>query len=109
MAIVNPDNEATILSLFVKILFIFRQRGEGEKTETSMCGYLLHAPTGDPARNPGMCLDGESTSNTLAHRPALSPLSHTSHGPGHSLSLKKWREGRKEGRREGRKEKKEKK
>ena len=50
-------------SLFFKdfYLFIFRERGKwGRKTgrETSMCGLpLMHHPTGDLARNPGMCPD----------------------------------------------------
>ena len=35
---------------------------------------------GNSARNPGMCPDWESTSDISAHRPALNPLSHTSHG-----------------------------
>ena len=49
--------------IFLKILFIFRERGreaerEGKKHQ---CVVASHAPpTGDLARNPGMCPDWES-------------------------------------------------
>ena len=49
--------------LFFKILFIFRERGEeGEREgEKHQCVVASHmAPTGDLARNPGMCPDWES-------------------------------------------------
>ena len=40
-----------------------------------------HAPpTGDPACNPGLCAEWESTGDPLVCRPALNPLSHTSQG-----------------------------
>ena len=49
---------------FLKILFIyfFRERGRGGETEGEkhQCVVASHAlPTGDPARNPGMCPDWE--------------------------------------------------
>ena len=37
-------------------------------------------PTGDLARNPGMCPDSESTGDPSVRRPVLNPLSHTSQG-----------------------------
>ena len=37
-------------------------------------------PTGDLACNPGMCPDGNQTSDPLVHRPTLNPLSYTSQG-----------------------------
>ena len=52
-----------------------------------MCGCLSHLPTGDPARNPGLCPDWESnqrpfgsqagTQSTEPHQPGLlkKPLS----------------------------------
>ena len=48
----------------LKMFFIYLplDRGEGRKRgrETSMCGCLSSAPpTGDLARNPGMCPDWE--------------------------------------------------
>ena len=48
--------------LFLKILFIFRERGEeGERErEKHQCVVASHRPpTGDPAHNPGMCPDWE--------------------------------------------------
>ena len=45
-----------------------------------MCGCLLCAPYWGLARNPGVCPDWESNWRPLVHRPALSPLSHTSQG-----------------------------
>ena len=62
-------------------LFIFRQRRrEGErKGEKHQCVFASCTfPTGDLARNPGVCPDWESTSDPLVHRPALNPLSHIS-------------------------------
>ena len=51
------------LEYFLKILFIFRQRGregerEGEKQQCVVASYA--SPTGDPACNVDMCLDWES-------------------------------------------------
>ena len=37
-------------------------------------------PSGDQARNPGICPDWESTSDPLLHSPVLNSLSHTSQG-----------------------------
>ena len=61
-------NEKQILALnqhiiFLKTLFIFRQRGregerEGEKRRCVVASHALH--TGDLTHNPGMCLDWES-------------------------------------------------
>ena len=51
------------LNNFLKILFIFRERGgEGEREgEKHQCVVASHAPpTGDQAHNPGMCPDWES-------------------------------------------------
>ena len=52
-----------LTGVFLKILFIyfFREGKGGRKRgrETSMWGCLLCAPTGDLARNPGMCPDWE--------------------------------------------------
>ena len=72
-----------ILFFFLRFyLFIFREMGkEGEEGEKHQCVVASRTPpTGDLARNPGMCPDWESTSNPLVHRPALNPLSHTSQG-----------------------------
>ena len=64
------------LGFYKKILLIFRERGrEGERgRETSMCErYLDWLP-------PTCALIGNWTSDFLAHRPALSPLSHIGQG-----------------------------
>ena len=52
--------------------------------ETSMCGCLLHAATGDLAYNPGMCPDWESNQqrfglqacaqSTEPHQPGLAVI-----------------------------------
>ena len=47
---------------FFKIFYFLWTEGKGRRTrgrETSMCGCLLHAPTGDLACNAGMCPDWE--------------------------------------------------
>ena len=56
-------NVTRSIFLFLKILFIFRERKEGVKRgrETSMCGCLSRAPYQlGLACNPGMCPDWES-------------------------------------------------
>ena len=51
---------------------------EGEKHK---CVVAFHAPlTGDLACNPGICLTGNRTGDTLVRRLALKPLNHTSQG-----------------------------
>ena len=44
--------------------FLFLERGEGREKERErnddVWFPLAHPPTGDPARNPGMCSDWES-------------------------------------------------
>ena len=48
------------VSIFLRFyLFIFREGKGGRKRgrETSVCGCLLSAPTGDLAYNPAMCPD----------------------------------------------------
>ena len=48
--------------------------------EKASIGCLLHTPSWGPGRNPGMCPDWDGTGDPSIHRPALSPLSHTSQG-----------------------------
>ena len=57
-----------IVNYFTKYLFIFRQRGrEGEREgEKHQCAVAFGAPpTGDLARNLGMCPDWESNSRPI--------------------------------------------
>ena len=70
----------SILS-FLKILFIFRQRGseggrEGEKHQCVVASWVLC--TGDLACNPGLCPDWELNWQPFGSQPVLNPLSHTS-------------------------------
>ena len=68
--------------LFLKFLFIFRE-GKGRRKrgrETSVCGCLLCAPTGDLANNPGMGPDWESNQGLFDSQAGAQPLSHTSQG-----------------------------
>ena len=69
--------------IFFKDLFIFIERvREGErKGEKHQCVVASHmAPTGDLARNPGMCPDWESNQRPIGSQPVLNPLSRTSQG-----------------------------
>ena len=66
-----------------KRFYLFLDRGEGVRKrgrETSMCGCTRAPPTGDLAYNPvkACALTGNWTGDSLVHRPALNPLSHTS-------------------------------
>ena len=45
-----------------------------------MCGCLSHGPTGDLARNPGMCPDWELNRRTFGLQPVLNLLNYTSQG-----------------------------
>ena len=54
-------------------------RREGEKHQCVVASYT--PPTGDLARNPGMCPDWELSHDPLVCRPVLHQLSHTSQGP----------------------------
>ena len=78
-----PFTESLATYFFKDIFkFIFETEGKGGRKrgrETSMCGGLLCAPSGDLAPNPGMCPDWElnqqlfglqaSTQSTEPHQP----------------------------------------
>ena len=68
------------MSFFSKdFIYLFLERGREE--EKHQCVVPSHTlPTEDLAHNPRMCPDWESNQQLLIHRPALNPLSHTSHG-----------------------------
>ena len=77
-----------VISLFShsnsKFLFVFRERGrEGEREgEKHQCVVVSRMPpTGDLARNPGMCPDWESNQQPFGLQPMLNPLNYTSQGP----------------------------
>ena len=83
----NPVFLGNLVLVCVCVCFrdfiIFRQRGrEGEwEGQNYQCQVASHMPpTGDLARNPGMCADWESTGDSLVHKPARNLLSHTSQG-----------------------------
>ena len=81
MTLVGRLQKCFFLLLLRFYLFIFRERGkEGEREgEKQQCVVASCAPpTGDLARNRGMCPTGSQTS--YLHKPALNPLSHTSQG-----------------------------
>ena len=70
-------------SLFLKSLFIFRERGrEGEIEERNINMWLplKHPLLGTWPTTQANALPGNQTSNPLVCRPALNPLSHTSQG-----------------------------
>ena len=62
------------------IFFTERQKGREKEKETSLCGHLLQAPTGDPACNPGMCPDWESNQQPFDLQAGAQ--SSASHQPG---------------------------
>ena len=75
------------LSIFFRVLFIFRERGrEGErKGEKYQC--VVASYTSTPPPTPGTwpttqacALTGNQTGKPLVRRPALNPLSHTCQG-----------------------------
>ena len=70
---------------FKNILFIlFLERGEGREKERErnikVCLPLMHPLLGPWPATWACALTGNQTSNTVGHRPAFSPLSHTSQG-----------------------------
>ena len=57
------------LSLFFKKDFIYlflEGKGRRKRRRETLVGCLLLSPTGDPARNPGMCPDGESNQQSFS-------------------------------------------
>ena len=69
--------------LFLKIfyLFIFRERGGREKERERNINVWLpleHSQLGTWPATQACALTGNRTCDPLVHRPALSPLSHTS-------------------------------
>ena len=73
-----------LICVFLKNLFIFRQRGreverEGEKHQCVVASHMT--PTGDVAHNPGVSPEWELNCDPLIRSLALNPLSHTSQGP----------------------------
>ena len=81
---------STYPQFFLKILFILHlERGEGEREgEKHQCvGVSLTPPTGDLARNPGVCPDWESNRGPFGSR-AGGAQSAELHQPGpHSLNI----------------------
>ena len=86
---INVKGRTLTLYLFKDFVYLFSQRGErkifrerrreGKREGDRHPSVSSHRPpTGDPARNPGMCPDGNQTGYLLVTRPALNSLSHTS-------------------------------
>ena len=74
---------ARLLFFFFNFIYIFLEREEEreKERERNITVWLpLTPPTGDLACNPGCALTGNRTSNSLIHRLAFNPLSHTSQG-----------------------------
>ena len=78
-----------MLSRFIHILFYFifkfifreRRRKGDRKGEKHQCAVASWAsPTGTWPTSQACALTGNQTGDPLVHRPALSPLSHTSQG-----------------------------
>ena len=61
--------------------FLKRRERREKEEEKHKCVVASQAPpTGDLARNPGMCPEWASNWQQIFHRLALNPLSHTSQG-----------------------------
>ena len=75
--------------LFLKIIYLFLERGEGREKEGEKHQCVLAsqvvAPTRDLACNPGMCPDWELNRRPFGLQPALNLLSYT--GQGYSYFL----------------------
>ena len=69
---------------FLKILFIFREKGREGERERNINVWLPPPPLplGTWPATQACALTGNWTSHPLVRRPALSPLSHTSQGTG---------------------------
>ena len=69
---------------FLKILFIYRERGREGEREGEKHQYvwlpLMHPPLGTWSVTQACALTGNRTRDPLVHRLALNPLSHTSQG-----------------------------
>ena len=69
---------------FKDFIYLFLERGEGweKERERNINAWtsLVCPPTGDLARNPGMCPDQNRTGDPLVCMLALNPLSYTSQG-----------------------------
>ena len=66
---------------FLKILFIFIDRGEERERNINAWLPPVRPPTGDLVHNPGMCVDQESNQPPFGLQAGkLNSLSHTSQG-----------------------------
>ena len=67
---------------FLKILFIFRERGRQREREGNISMWLpLACPQmGNLACNPGMCPDWETNQQRFGSQASTNPLSHTRQG-----------------------------
>ena len=67
---------------FLKILFIFRERGRRREREGNISVWLpLACPQmGNLACNPGMCPDWETNQQRFGSQASTNPLSHTRQG-----------------------------
>ena len=52
-----------------------------------MCGCLLHAPTGDLVRNPGMCPDWESNPQAFGSLPGAQSTELHQPGPATDINI----------------------
>ena len=72
------DQQREVNGLFpLDFMYLFLERGKGREREKHQCVVASRAPpTGDLARNPGLCPYWELNGNPLVCRLALNPLSH---------------------------------
>ena len=74
----------TFLKYFIYLLLEKERQGRKRGTETSTCGCLSRAPTGDLARNPGMRPDWESNQQPFDSK--AGDQSTEPHQPGQKLN-----------------------
>ena len=87
-AITLECNVIIIFKFFLKILFIFRQRGRERERVGGKHQYVVAShmpPTRDVACNPGMCPDQESNQRSFGLQAGAQ--STELHQPGHNVII----------------------
>ena len=86
----NSYWNSVLRTFFLKdFIYLFLDRGregEGKKSQCVIASCM--PPTGVLAHNAGCVLTGNQTGDSLVHRPALNPLSHTSLGSSQDFLMK---------------------
>ena len=74
----SPKETSFFKKKYFIYLFIFRERGRERNMNVWL--HLVHPLLGTRPTTQAHALTGNRTDDAFVHRPALSPLSHTSQG-----------------------------